>query len=856
MVLVHIFAVVLLLQTGHSFTPRYTTPNVVTRTRLHGIKEMGESLPGLMEDVKVKLPTLSDLPNLPDLSDLPPVHLPSEILDPLQNFVSKAGDVGHSLVDAVSDGKIDLPFLQSKYDVLVSALPPLNPVQQFFVGLFFTFNVISSLLSPPPLSTPYPNNSYDAKTAAQYFRTRLLTQLIRVLEISGLSASFLLSTLVLDKLFGPKGGEEEEKLGQKRGEELADLLTRLGPTFIKVGQSLSIRSDLLQPSYVLGLTKLQDAVPPFPSKDAFDIMEEQFRAPVDEVFSKITPEPIASASLGQVYKATLRETGEDVAVKIQRPRSVEKIALDMHLVRTVSGPLKSIFNLNTDLVGTVDNWGVGFVDELDYQKESENAKVFNQAIKTTTLSDVVFAPDPIDKYSTRSILTTTWIDGERLDKSSKDDVSTLCSVAMNTYLSMMLELGVLHCDPHPGNLLRTPEGKLCILDWGLVSSLDPDLQITMIEHVAHLTSGDYAEVPQDLVKLGFVPPQMVEKMKEANIVETLADIYGTWSLGGGANRIDVNSVVNDIRGLTKAGEGSIFQVPPYFFYIGKAFSVLEGIGLTNDDNYSVINACLPYISQRLIADKSERMSGALDSFVFGDQKNSDDRIINIDRFEQLASGFGEFTASGSNELTASKMQILEDQAEQVLDIILSNDTPINDLILEQLAKIIGATTRRSFMSLRERSGFALGGQRSLLGLAIDPLGIWQKSAIANVDTKDEQVIEFSRKILELAQQIGGPVFADLSDDEARQLATNLGQKLVERRAKIPAVTAKLLAFMVKQTADRLETRPEGGVKQVVSAKTTTAAASSNSDRKIANTVEKNESEDLKRARELYAASNA
>jgi len=579
-------------------------------------------------------------------------------------------------------------------------------------------------------------------------------------------------------------------------------------------------------------------------------MEEQFKKPVDEIFSTITPEPIASASLGQVYKATLRETGEDVAVKIQRPKSVEKIALDMHLVRTVSPPLKALFNLATDLVGTVDNWGVGFVDELDYMKESENAKVFNEAIKFTTLSDVVFAPDPIDKYSTRNILTTTWVDGERLDKSSKDDISTLCSVAMNTYLSMMLELGVLHCDPHPGNLLRTPEGKLCILDWGLVTSLDPDLQITLIEHVAHLTSGDYAEVPQDLVLLGFVPPSMIEKMKEAKIVETLADIYGQWSLGGGANRIDVNSVVNDIRGLTKAGEGSIFQVPPYFFYIGKAFSVLEGIGLTNDDNYSVINACLPYISQRLIADKSERMSGALDSFIFGDQKNSEDRTIDITRVEQLASGFGEFTASASNELTASRLQILEDQADQVLDIILSNDTPINDVILEQLAKVIGATTRRGFMTLRERSGLALGGQRSLLGLAIDPLGIWQKSAIANVDDKDEQILEVSRKTIELVAEIGSPIFAELSDDEARELVRNIGQKLIERRAKIPAVSAKLLAFMVKQTADRLETRPEGGVKQVAEARKHQDTAKKVY---VAHVKTKEESDELKQARELFAS---
>lgn len=242
------------------------------------------------------------------------------------------------------------------------------------------------------------------------------------------------------------------------------------------------------------------------------------------------------------------------------------------------------------------------------------------------------------------------------------------------------------------------------------------------------------------------------------------------------------------------------------------------------------------------------MSGALDSFVFGDQKNSEDRVVSIDRVEQLASGFGEFTASASNELTASRVQILEDQAEQVLDIILANDTPINDLILEQLAKVIGATTRRGFMSLRERSGLALGGERSLLGLAIDPLGIWQKSAIANVDSKDEQVIAASRKILELAQEIGGPIFAELSDEEVRGLVQNLGQKLLERRGKIPTVTAKLLAFMVKQTADRLEGRRD--VKQVVSKpshENTAKAEATNG-----GVVSKEESQELKEARALYA----
>ncbi|GMH57931.1 hypothetical protein TrLO_g7270 [Triparma laevis f. longispina] len=684
-----------------------------------------------------------------------------------------------------------------------------SPVAQTVVGFYLSFALISWILTPPALPVPYPSGTYDARTASQYFSTRGFTQLARCVEIGGLSVGFILRALVLDKIFKPATEEAETMLGEQRGEELAELLTDLGPTFIKVGQSLSIRSDLLSESYVKGLTKLQDKVPPFPSSEAFKMLEDQLGQSVDALFSTITPEPIASASLGQVYKATVRSTGEEVAIKIQRPRSVEKIALDMHLVRTISAPLKAVFNINTDLVGTVDNWGLGFVDELDYVKEADNARLFSESILRTTLKDVVFAPKPLEKFSTSSILTTEWIDGERLDQSSQADISTLCGVAMNAYLSMMLELGVLHCDPHPGNLLRTPDGRLCILDWGLVTSLDSDLQTTLVEHVAHLTSGDYEEVPNDLVLLGFVPEQMKEKMQEAKIVETLADIYGQWSLGGGANRIDVNSVVDDIRGLTKAGEGSIFQVPPYFFYIGKAFSVLEGIGLTNDPEYSVINACLPYISTRLIADKSDRMAGALDSFIFGPSKNDSDRTIDVERVELLASGVGKFTASSSGELTKDKRALLEDQADALLDVVLSVETPVNDLIIEQMAKILGATTRKGWMQLRERSGLVRNGKRSVLGLLVDPIGLWQSSAIANIDNADENVLAASTRLIELAQEIGGPLLADLGEDEVRELAGVFVQKLANKREKIPAVGTKLLASIVKQTADRLEQRVEG-----------------------------------------------
>ena len=212
---------------------------------------------------------------------------------------------------------------------------------------------------------------------------------------------------------------------------------------------------------------------------ARQIIEEELGQPVDSIFSKFSAQPVAAASLGQVFKGTLRSDGREVAIKVQRPNIMNQIALDMHFLREIAPIAKRTFNLNSDTAGTVDAWGLGFVDELDYIAEAENAESFTESIQNTPLKGVVFAPAIIEECTTGKILTTEWVNGERLDKSSNEDVTILCSIAMNTYLTMMLETGVLHCDPHPGNLLRTPEGTLCILDWGMVTKIDQDLQVTL-----------------------------------------------------------------------------------------------------------------------------------------------------------------------------------------------------------------------------------------------------------------------------------------------------------------------------------------------------------------------------------------
>lgn len=601
---------------------------------------------------------------------------------------------------------------------------------------------------------------------------------------------------------------------------MTELLTTLGPSFIKIGQSLSIRTDLLSPAYIRGLKSLQDQVPAFDTNVARAMIEDELSVSVDEVFENFPDRPVAAASLGQVYKARRRDDGADVAIKVQRPDIMDRIALDMHLIREVAPILMRTFALNTDLVGTTDAWGVGFVDELNYLDEADNAERFTASMETTPLNKVVFSPPVVSEYTTEKVLTTEWVDGERLDRSDSKDVTILCSIAMNTYLTMMLETGLLHCDPHPGNLLRTPDGRLCILDWGMVTRLDSNLQVTLIEHMAHLTSADYAEVPRDLLLLGFIPENKAHLIEDSGVVETLADIYGAWTVGGGAATVNVNKVISQLQDLT-ATRGNLFQIPAYFAYIAKSFSVLEGIGLCNDANYSIINECLPYVSKRLLTDRSERTGGALGTFVFGPDKNSPDRVVDYDRVEQLVTGFGDYSTSASGALLGnrgSRVRQLEEAADGILDLVLLEEgdggpTPLQNILLEQLAKIVSSSTRNAWAELREASGTLPSG-RSVLGTLVDPLGLWRTSPVVRMNDLDRRTVQTTRDLVRLIQrrqqqQSGdgdgdGGVLDDLSNDEVVELSRVLVRKVWDRRRGVALTGGKLFQMLVTMTADKLE----------------------------------------------------
>lgn len=237
--------------------------------------------------------------------------------------------------------------------------------------------------------------------------------------------------------------------------------------------------------------------------------------------------------------------------------------------------------------------------------------------------------------------------------------------------------------------------------------------------------------------------------------------------------------------------------------------------MSNDPNYSIINECLPYVSKRLLTDQSERTGGALSTFIFGpDKANVVTRIVDYDRVEQLVTGFGNYTTSASGALLGkedlSRTQMLEQAADQLFDLILTEkETPLQTIFLEQLAKIVTASSRSIWAELRERSGTLPSG-RTVLGTLVDPLGFWRTSPLVRMNAQDERTVHTTQKLISLMQkQIQdnkNPIFdvTSLSREETLELSSILGRKVWSRRGGLLRTGNRFAKQLLTLTADKLE----------------------------------------------------
>lgn len=314
--------------------------------------------------------------------------------------------------------------------------------------------------------------------------------------------------------------------------------------------------------------------------------------------------------------------------------------------------------------------------------------------------------------------------------------------------------------------------------------------------------------------LGFIPPSKADLINDSGIVEVLADIYSAWTKGGGAATVNVNQVIAQLQDLTEK-KGNLFMLPAYFAYIAKAFSVLEGIGLSNNPNYSIINECLPYVSKRLLTDKSERTGKALGTFVFGKEKNDiENRIIDYKRVKQLVTGFANYSTSASGALLGSnqtRTELIDKLSEQIFDLLVTEDeTPLQNIVLEQTAKLFLSNSRALFSELRERSGILPSG-RSVLGMAVDPIGLFRTSPIVRMNDVDLHTVDTTRKLLQLVQEQFAAQstnqlldFKTLTREEVQTLSTILLRKIWTRREGIMKTWNRLILKVLRVASIKLD----------------------------------------------------
>jgi predicted unusual protein kinase regulating ubiquinone biosynthesis (AarF/ABC1/UbiB family) len=405
---------------------------------------------------------------------------------------------------------------------------------------------------------------------------------------------FHLFMLLLRRAFLGKVVDREVNQ-EKQALWLKEKLIELGPTFIKIGQSMGTRADLLPLPFVKELGTLVDQVPPFPNEIAFARIEHELGKKINEVYAEFELEPVAAASLGQVYRAKLH-SGEEVAVKVQRPNLEAVIKGDVVILKKVAKFAERFpqLNENADWAGMLREFDVTVHEEMDYAAEGRNAERFRENFKNWTN---VHVPKIYWHATTSKVLTMDFIHGTKVIDLEEQHARNIAPEKVNrllikTYLKQLLEDGFFHADPHPGNLLVMEDGRLAFFDFGMVGRITPQLQAKMIDAFFHVVSKDPAGIAQDLIDLDFLKPgtnpnvvrPVVEKMFEFHLNLKLKDVNFK------ELTYDLADVMYDYP----------FRLPSNFTYIMRALMTLEGIGIITDPEFNFFETAKPYAKEFML----------------------------------------------------------------------------------------------------------------------------------------------------------------------------------------------------------------------------------------------------------------
>ncbi|WP_107669066.1 AarF/ABC1/UbiB kinase family protein [Cyanothece sp. BG0011] len=471
-----------------------------------------------------------------------------------------------------------------------------------------------------PSSNIQQQKRYDAAAIARFYRRHPWEVIQRAITIIWSFGWFLIH-LQWDHWFNP---DKDNK--QKCATELRQILTRLGPTFIKVGQALSTRPDLIRPDFLDELIKLQDQLPPFDNKIAFSIIETSLGTSINQAYREISPNPVAAASLGQVYRAVLH-TGEEVAVKVQRPNLRPILTRDLFLMRWAACQFGRFLplNLGHDLTLIIDEFGVKLFEEIDYVNEGRNAEKFAANFRE---DDDVKVPVIYWSYSSDRVLTLEWIQGYKLTDTDKIraaglDPYAIVKIGVTSGLRQLLEHGFFHADPHPGNLFATLDGRMAFIDFGMMDQLEEETKETIASSVVQLINEDYDALARDFVQLGFLTPDTdIEP-----IIPALERVLGN-AIGQSVGNFNFKTITDDFSELMYEYP---FRVPAKFALIIRSLITQEGLALSLDPDFKIVEVGYPYVARRLLTGESPQLRRRLIEVLFKDGKFQWQRLENMIR---------------------------------------------------------------------------------------------------------------------------------------------------------------------------------------------------------------------------------
>ncbi|HJQ69554.1 MAG TPA: AarF/ABC1/UbiB kinase family protein [Blastocatellia bacterium] len=440
-------------------------------------------------------------------------------------------------------------------------------------------------------------------------RIRKFSQLARLVYVLWTLASFALHVYFDSRNRDQKDRERHKARLRRQAARLRERLIKLGPTFIKAGQMLATRADLLPVEYLNELAELQDRVPAFSNQAAIELIEAELGRPVSELFPEMSESPVASASLGQVYKARLK-SGEEVAVKVQRPRLEERVRFDLELLRRVGKFLDRYPKLfpGAEWLGAIDEFDRVIHEEMDYRREAANAEEFRHNFRNWPS---IHVPKIFEELSTERVLVLEFITGVKVIdleglRNAGHDARRINELIYRTYFKQLLEDGFFHADPHPGNLLVMKDGRLAVFDFGMTGRLDDKLQRQMIEAFFHLYNRDYDRIVDDLINLGFLAPGA----DLARIRELVVDVFAR-KLNLKLGEVRFRDLTYDLAPIVYEHP---FTTPARFTYLIRMLMTLEGISMVMNPSFNFFEVARPYVREFLFKIDSTRLRRmALDS---------------------------------------------------------------------------------------------------------------------------------------------------------------------------------------------------------------------------------------------------